>query len=256
MLGYARKPLGLLLFLMFWELISYFGLVSSDYMPRLSTIGSALLKFLNSAEFWESLSATVQRSIISLICAVAIALALAILAGRFPIVRRALGPITDIMRSLPPPALVPLLIFVLGVGPGLFLFVGIYGCIWPTYVSASNALSTAEPVQVNTARSFGLGSWEIMWKIRLPAAMPEIFTGIRLSASISLLAAVASEMLVGGVGLGSLVYNAGFSLLWAEMYALMFTIGILGILINALVAAVRFPLAGWQSRYAALGAQG
>ena len=61
-------------------------------------------------------------------------------------------------------------------------------------------------------------------------------------------------MLLGGDGLGALIYNAGFSLLWDDMYALMFIIGLLGIALNGVVSAVRYPLAGWQTRYAAMGA--
>ncbi|GAB4356751.1 MAG: ABC transporter permease [Oricola sp.] len=254
MLKHLRRPVGFLVFLAVWDLISATGLVSPDYMPRLATIGGALADFLASAQFWDNFAATVQRMLTGLLCAVAIALAIAIVAGRYPLARRALEPSADILRSLPPPALVPLLIFVLGIGPGLFYFVVVYGCMWPAYVSAANALATAEPVQVNTARSFGMSDWQIMWQIRLPAAWPEIFTGIRLSAGISLLATVATEMLVGGKGLGALIYNAGFSLLWGDMYALMFIIGVLGILLNGVVAAIRWPLAGWQSRHAATGA--
>lgn len=248
-----RRSLGLMLFLALWEIISATGLVSSEFMPRLATIGGSLVKFLASAEFYVNFSTTISRALIGLVCAVAIALTMAIVAGRYPLVRRMFEPLADIMRSLPPPALVPLLIFVLGIGPSLFYFVIIYGCIWPTYISASNALATAEPVQINTARSFGLDDWQIMWRVRIPAALPEAFTGIRLSGGISLLATVASEMLVGGKGLGALIYNAGFSLLWADMYALMFVIGLTGIAINLVVEGLRYLFAGWQSRYAALG---
>ncbi|MCO6188407.1 ABC transporter permease [Rhizobium sp. L1K21] len=254
MLKLFRKPVGLIIFLVIWEAVSGLGVVSSDYMPRLATIGAALVDFLGSDQFWANFAATVQRMLLSLVGAVVIALGLAIVAGRYPLIKRTLEPITDILRSLPPPALFPLLIFVLGIGPGLFYCIIIYGCLWPTYISASNALATAEPVQVNTARSFGLSDWQIMWQVRLPAALPEAFTGIRLSAGISLLATVATEMLVGGDGLGALIFNAGFSLLWDDMYALMFIIGAQGVLLNTVLFAVRWPLTGWQMRYTATGA--
>lgn len=249
----ARRSFGLVVFLAIWELVSGLGLVSPDYMPRLSQVGSAIWEFLNSPVFWTNFFATVQRMVLGLIVAVTLSILIALVAARYTLVRRALEPITDILRSLPPPALVPLLIFVLGISPALFYFVIIFGCMWATYISASNALSTVEPVQVNTARIFGLSDWQTLWQIRLPAAMPEIFTGIRLSASIALLATTATEMLLGGDGLGAMIYNAGFSLLWDQMYALMFIIGLLGIVLNAAVSAVRYPLAGWQTRYSAMG---
>ncbi|MCB1349641.1 MAG: ABC transporter permease subunit [Maritimibacter sp.] len=251
----ARRSFGLLVFMAGWEIVSATGLVSPDYMPRVATIGAALFDFLGSGKFWLSFGITLHRMLVGLAVAVVLALGLAVVAARFPLLRRALEPTTDILRSLPPPALVPLLIFVLGIGPGLFYSIVIFGCMWATYVSASNALATAEPVQLQTARSLGLTPWQIMWQVRLPAAAPEIFTGIRLSAAISLLATVATEMLVGGEGLGSLIYNAGFSLLWDQMYALMVVIGALGVALNIGVALVRRPLAGWQTRLSAMGAQ-
>lgn len=250
----ARRSFGLLVFLVVWEVISATGIVSSDYMPRLADIGAAIWTFATSGTFWVNFAATVERMLIGLVVAVTLSILIALVAARYLLVRRALEPITDILRSLPPPALVPLLIFVMGISQGLFYFVIIFGCMWATYVSATNALSTVEPVQVNTAKIYGLSDWQILWQIRLPAAMPEIFTGIRLSASVSLLATTATEMLLGGDGLGAMIYNAGFSLLWDQMYALMFIIGLLGIAMNVGVSLIRYPLAGWQSQYAAMGA--
>lgn len=250
----ARRVVGLLIFLVIWEIVTATGIVSPDYMPRLADIGAAIWAFVTSGDFWRNFFATVQRMLLGLSVAIVLAISVAVVAARFALLRRALEPITDVLRSLPPPALVPLLIFVLGITPALFYFVIIFGCMWATYISASNALSTVEPVQVNTARIYGLSEWQILWQIRLPAAMPEIFTGIRLSASVSLLATTATEMLLGGDGLGAMIYNAGFSRLWDQMYALMFIIGLLGIFMNLAVAAARWPLAGWQTRYAAMGA--
>lgn len=255
MLKLARQSMGLVIFLIIWEIVGAIGLVSSDYVPRLADIGSAMWEYVNSSTFWGNFLITVKRMIIGLTVAVALSIALALVAARYALLRRALEPLTDILRSLPPPALVPLMIFVLGISEQLFYFVIIFGCMWSTYISAANALATVEPVQINTARVLGLSDWQTLWQIRLPAAMPEIFTGIRLSASISLLATTATEMLLGGDGLGALIYNAGFSLLWDQMYALMFIIGLLGIALNAVVTGVMYPVAGWQAKYAAMGGQ-
>lgn len=255
MLHYMKHSLGLILFLAVWELIGASGMVSQEVLPSIATIFAAIFDFLTvDPKFWKGFFATLQVVIFGLAAAVALALSLAVVSARYPLIRRTLEPTTDILRSLPPPALVPFLMFAVGIGSGLFYFVVIFGCMWPTYLSATNALSTAEPVQVNTARSFGLTDWQILWQVRVPAAMPEIFTGIRISAAISLLATVATEMMVGGGGLGDLIFNAGFSLLWDDMYALMFIIGIMGISLNLLIIAIRWPLAGWQIKYAELGA--
>lgn len=248
-----RRIAGLASFLILWELLSRSGLVSQEFLPRLGTIGGRLMDFLVEGQIYWRYWITAQRVLLGLAAALMLSITLAVVAGRYPLFRRMLEPLADILRSLPPPALVPLLIFVLGIGQSLYYFVVIFGSMWPTYINSANALSTAEPVQVNTARSFGMSEWQILLQVRLPAAMPEIFTGIRLSASIALLATVASEMLLGGEGLGAMIYNAGFSLLWADMYALMFVIGISGIALNLIVEGARWLVAGWSARYAAMG---
>lgn len=253
MSSHFRRLTGLLVFLVIWETTSLIGVVPQDFMPGLGEIGGRLWQFLADGEIYWRYWITAQRVLLGLVIALVIAIGLATIAGRYPAFRRTLQPLADILRSLPPPVLVPLLILVLGIGSKLYYFVVVFGSMWPTYISASNALATAEPVQVNTARSLGLTDWEIMTQVRVPAALPEIFTGIRLSASIALLATVASEMLLGGNGIGAMIYNAGFSLLWADMYALMFVIGLSGIALNAAVEGARWLFAGWSARYAAMG---
>lgn len=248
-----KRPLGLVVFLVLWELVSRSGLVSADYLPPLAVIGSELVNMLGSDKFLFHLFTTWQRVLVGLTMAIAIGFALAVVAGRFAVVRRMLEPLVEMLRALPPPALVPLMIFPFGIGPQLFYFIVVFGSLWPVYINAANALATAEPVQVNTARSFGYSDGEILARVRLPAALPEIFTGIRLSAGIALLATIAGEMLVGDRGIGYLLYNAGFSMLMAQMYAIMFVIGISGILLNIVVALIGRYFIGWQARWSAIG---
>lgn len=237
-----------------WEIASVSGMVSNEFLPRLVVIGEALMRFLTQVEFWGSLLVTVQHALMGLAIAIVVSLTLAIMAGRYSRIRRMLEPMSNFLRAIPPPALMPLVISVVGIEPSLYVIVIAFGCIWPIYISASNALASPEPVQLHTARSFGLTDWQTMWLVRIPAALPEAMTGLRLSAAISLLAAVATEMLLGNSGIGALIFNAGFSLLWADMYALMVVLGILGIIMNNGVEILRKNLSGWQSQMSAMGA--
>ena len=106
------------------------------------------------------------------------------------------------MSLAAPQAIVPISIFIFGLGPQLYLFIIAFSALWPIYINAANALSAPEPVQVASAASMGYNDREILLRVRLPAAMPEIFTGIRLGAGIAL-GAVASEMLAAGSGTSS-----------------------------------------------------
>jgi ABC-type nitrate/sulfonate/bicarbonate transport system permease component len=249
----ARKFGGLLVFLCVWEGVSRSGFVPYDYFPPVSAIAVAMAEESGSPKFLANLLTTWTRTLSGLAIALVLGLGLAVLAGSSQFIRRMLAPFVDMLRVLPPPAIVPISIFIFGLGTQLYLFIISFSALWPIYLNAANALSAPEPVQIAGARSMGYGDREILWKVRLPTAMPEIFTGIRLGAGIALLAAVASEMLASSSGLGALLFDAGFTLRVTDMFAVMFFVGISGILLNVCIAAIRSWAIGWHIGLAALG---
>lgn len=92
----------------------------------------------------------------------------------------------------------------------------------------------------------GLSRWQILRQIKLPAAMPEIFAGIRYASSISLIAVVVAEMLAGHDGLGFLLIRKAFAIRIPEVYALMFVCAANGLIMNTVVNGLRWKFAGWQ----------
>src|SRR6185312_428707 len=238
MVGWAKKLGGIALFLAMWEAVARSGSIPTEYFPTVPTIASAIVGFAASPDFIGQVSLTWGRTLSGLALAIALGLGVAIVTARYAIVR---------------PALEPISIFAIGLGAKLFLFIIAFAAVWPIYVNAANALSVAEPVQMLTGRSFGYSNWEILFRLRLPAALPEIVTGVRLAAGIALLAAVAAEMLAGESGLGYLLYDAAFTLRTTDMFAIMFVVGISGVLLNLLVANASRIFIGWHLGFAATG---
>jgi NitT/TauT family transport system permease protein len=252
LLAVAKRALGIGLALLCWQAFAWFGAVPAEYFPGLSAIAAAEWDLLHSAGFLVSLGTTTMRAVTGLAIAILIGLAVATVAGRYRLLHRMLGPVVGMLRALPPPAIVPISIFVLGIGTQLFMFIIAFASLWPIYINAANALAAAEPVQMMTARCFGYTDWEILLRVRLPAALPEIMTGIRIGAGVALLATIAAEMLAGQSGLGYLLYDAAFSLRTPEMFAIMATTGALGLLFNTLVRhASRFAV-GWHTAMTSL----
>lgn len=249
----ARRLSGLALFLLLWEVVARSGLVLQDYFPPVTAIVAAMAVELSSPKFLENLFATWTRTLGGLALAIVLGISLALVSARSALLRRMLAPFVDMLRVLPPPAIVPLSIFVFGIGPKLYVFIVTFAAIWPIYINAVNAIAAPEPVLINTARSMGYGRNEILMKVRLPAALPEIFTGIRIGSGLALLGAVAAEMIAASSGLGALLYDAGFTLRVKDMFAIMFFVGISGILLNAFVMQVRRWLIGWHIGLAATG---
>ncbi len=250
--AWTRPLVSLAGFLLLWQAVVLTGRVPHEYLPGVAVVGQAFVEQLGASEFWIGEGLTVSRAIGGLLLATVTGVGAALLGGRYRVVERALSPLVQIMLSLPPAALVPLSIFALGLGGKLFAFIIWFAGVWSIYLSAANALKSSEPVQLQVAATLGYGPWEVMWRVRLPAAAPEIFTGIRLAAAGCLMAAVAAEMLAGKDGLGFMLYDTAFSLRIPEMFALLVVAGLNGVLLNQIVMRLARALSGWHYQLSAM----
>ena len=250
--AWGRPLVGLAGFLLVWQALVMTGRIPQEYLPGVPAIVKALAAQLGTAEFWGGEALTMARAVGGLLLATVTGVGVALLGARHRVVERALSPLVQLLMSLPPAALVPLSIFALGLGSALFAFIIWFGCVWTIYLTAVNALKTSEPVQVHLARTFGYSDWAILLRVRLPAALPEIFSGIRIAAAGSLMSAVAAEMLAGRDGLGFMLYDTAFSLRIPEMFALLGVMGLNGVLLNAAIVRLRRSVAGWHHGLAAM----
>lgn len=241
-----RGSLSILGFLALWEIVARAGVAPTDYFPSPILVGETLVAEIGRGEIVSAFLATFLRALIGAATASLLAIAMAVLAARYEIVRRAFDPIAEFLRPLPPAALVPLAIFFLGLGWKLYGFILVFACFWPVYLNAAQALAATPRVQVETARTFGYGEWAILAHVRLPAALPTIFIGVRMAASIGLIAAIAAEMIAGRDGLGFYLMDAGLSLRVPETFAGLVAAMVAGLLINALVMVLRAATIGWH----------
>jgi NitT/TauT family transport system permease protein len=247
----ARLAAGMAAFLVLWQAVVWAGVVPRDYLPGVPEIAAALLELAGSMRFWQSEGGTLLRAAAGFAISVAAGIALALAGARWAVLDRALQPAVDILKSLPPSALVPLAIFAMGLGAKLYLFIIVFGGIWPVYICARNALSSHEPALLNCAAVFGYAPLETLWRVRVPAALPEIFAGVRLAAGACLISTVAVEMLAGQNGVGWLLFDSAFSLRTSETFALLVVAGLNGLAFNALVVGLRKLAVGWHDELAA-----
>lgn len=248
-----KKCVSIALFLLLWEGIARLELVPNEYFPPVTQILLAGWEMLRSGELMLAEIQTLLRALVGGILSIVLGLVMALLGARYQLLARMWSPLVEIVRSIPPAAIVPLAIFALGLTPTLFIGIVVFAGFTTVYLPALNALVNTEPVQIHVARTLGYSRLETLFLVRLPAAWPEIFTGIRVTAGVALIAAVASEMLAGKDGLGFLLFDTAFSLRISEMFAVMLMAALNGILLNQLVVWLRSPFAGWQDKLGQLG---
>jgi ABC-type nitrate/sulfonate/bicarbonate transport system permease component len=156
------------------------------------------------------------------------------------------GPLFAFMRAIPPVMLVPVFIVVFGLYTEMKLATIVFGAVWPILLNTVDGVRSVDPLQADTARSFRTPRHRWILLVVLPAALPTIFAGLRLSLSISLLLMVVSELVGRTSGIGyQLIYaqrQFDFTIMWAWIVLL----GILGYVLNALLLVVERRVLGWQ----------
>ncbi len=185
------------------------------------------------------LFASLKRVMLGFGLGSAIAIPLGILIGLSPIVSKAVDPFIQLLRPVSPLAWLPLGLGILKSSEGTALFVIAITSVWPTLINTKFGVSTVSSDYLNVARTLGASRWRTVSKVILPAAAPSIVAGLRISIGISWLVIVAAEMIVGGVGLGSFVWNEWNNLNVTSIITAIIVIGLVGIILDRLLALLQ-----------------
>jgi ABC-type nitrate/sulfonate/bicarbonate transport system permease component len=180
----------------------------------------------------------------------AIAVVIAVVAGLglglSPRARRAAAPIVEFLRAIPPPALLPFAILVIGVGGSMKVFIIALVCIWPVLLNTIAGVTGLDPTLGDTARSYDIPFRDQLLKIMLPAASPQIFAGMRTSLSLALIMMVISEMVASTNGIGYFVLQSQRTFAIPEMWSGILLLGILGYVLNAGLLLIEKRVLRWH----------
>jgi ABC-type nitrate/sulfonate/bicarbonate transport system permease component len=231
-----------------WQLVAVTGGINEKYLPGVDRIAAGLVSMAASGELAANGALTFLRALIGLAGAALAGILLAVASDLSPVFRKGFRPIAEALQSIPPAALVPMAVFSLGLGWKLYAFVIILVTVWPPYFNGVAALAAVSPVQLAAGRMLGLGRLGLLWRVKLPAALPEIFAGIRYAATISVIAVIVAEMLAGRNGIGFMLFKKAFALRTAEVFGLMLMTALGGVTLNGLVSGARWILTGWHIR--------
>ena len=229
-----RGLAGLGIFLLLWEGVVRVGLVSENAVPAPTVVFATIGKLFGDASFVRDLVATLLAWLIALLIAVAIAVPAGLLLGSIPGLRTATAAVVEFLRPIPVAALIPLVLLLIGSGPDAKITLAVYASLWPIMFNTIYALGEIDPVLTETARACGTGRFRMLTSVALPHTAPFVFTGIRLSATIALIAVVSTEFLAGSeVGLGNFILVASTgSTRFDLVYAGTVVAGVFGLLIN------------------------
>jgi ABC-type nitrate/sulfonate/bicarbonate transport system permease component len=229
-----------------WELVVGIGLLNEDHVPSMTSTVSELAELFGDPDFWSALGSTLQGWALGLGIAAVLAIPLGIVIGSSPTAYRSVRFVVEFLRPIPSVALVPLAVLIYGVGLESKVFLAAFASFWPLFVQTLYGVQDVDPVATDTARSFGLGRFERLWRIKLPSAVPYIATGLRISSAVALILAVTAEIVIGSAGLGREINVARSSGAIELMYALIITTGLLGYVLNILTTQAERRVLHWH----------
>lgn len=192
---------------------------------------------------------TAFRALVGFLVAALIFIPLGILLGRFRLVGTVLEPVMDMVATLPPPAVVPIVMLFAGTGDGAKIVIIAYAAAVPLLMNTYEASKTVHPQANLVARALSMTRLETMLHVDLPAALPMIATGIRLAVASALLVSVTSEMLLATNGIGVFIQRQQENFQIAGGLAGIAFIAIMGLIINNLVLAFEKRWLFWHYRH-------
>jgi nitrate/nitrite transport system permease protein len=185
--------------------------------------------------FWH-VYASLKRVALGYMLASIAGVALGVLVGSSKLATRALDPIFQVLRTIPPLAWLPLSLAAFRDGQPSAIFVIFITAIWPIIINTAVGIRNIPQDYQNVAKVLRLNRGEYFVSIMLPAAAPFIFTGLRIGVGLSWLAIVAGEMLIGGVGIGFFVWDSWNSSRISDIILALLYVGFVGLLLDRAIA--------------------
>lgn len=182
--------------------------------------------------------ASLGRVAIGFSLAVVVGIGLGILVGSNQFIYDAVDPIFQVLRTIPPLAWLPISLAAFRDSQPSAIFVIFITAIWPIIINTTVGVQQIPQDYRNVARVLRLSKQKYFFKILFPAAVPYIFTGLRIGIGLSWLAIVAAEMLVGGVGIGFFIWDAYNSSAISEIILALVYVGIVGLLLDRMIAFI------------------
>jgi ABC-type nitrate/sulfonate/bicarbonate transport system permease component len=189
---------------------------------------------------------SLERIGLGLVITIVIAVPLGIALGRSPLVTSFCEPLLQFARSIPVVTAGPVFIALFKIGTEMEVATIVAGAVWPLLLNTIDGARTVDPLQVDTARAFQVSAARRLTLVIVPAALPKIFTGLRLSLSLSLILMVFSELIGSTNGIGYEMQNASSAFNMPVFWCTLVLLGVLGYVFNAVLYGLERVMLSWH----------
>lgn len=219
-----------------WQLLASSGRYTEDQLPGPMQVLRAGRELWADGVLAGHVGASLGRFALAYVSAVACALLLGLGLGLRPLLWRAIDPLVQVLRPISPVAWFPLSVLWLGIGNLPAIAIIFIAAFYPTLLATVSAVRHVDPMYIRVARNFGTSERQLVAKVIIPAAFPQIAMGLRLAVGSAWVYLIAGEMLGARSGLGFLIVDARNFLRTDLLLFAMVMIGALGFAIDRLVS--------------------
>lgn len=220
-------------FLLAWEALSRSGLVSPFMLPAPSVVARSGLALVETGELADHLFASLWRAVAGFAIGATLGVALGVAFARSRGLYGLFNPLVQIFRAIPSLAFVPLAIFWFGIGETSKIFLIAWGVFFPVWVNTFIGVRDVSPILARAGESLGATGWRMLVFVVLPAALPLILAGLKISLSIALVLLVAAELAGAMHGVGYLIQMSQQVFRVDHMFVGLATLGLMGFAADA-----------------------
>ena len=239
------------LILALWQISSQAGWLSTRVLPEPWAVLKAFWALSASGEMWRHVATSTWRAAVGFAIGGGLGLALGLLTGTFRTAETLLDSSFQMVRNIPPLALIPLVILWFGIDETAKLFLVSLGVFFPIYLNTFHGIRSVDPALIEMARSYGLGGWRLYTQVILPGATASILVGVRFSLGLMWVILIVAETISAQAGIGYMTMNAREFLQTDVVLVGILLYALLGKLADVLAKALERGWLRWHPGYQA-----
>lgn len=249
-----KTPLTLLVILVLWQgVVMLFGISEKILPSPLSALAHLLFEQPDANYQWaRHISTTLYEVFISFVVTAVLGVVIAVLITWFGIMKRIMLPAFVFLNSLPIIAIAPIILIWFGYGFLTNVLIAFLISFFPVVINATRGLTEVDEDLLDLVHYLNASKWQVMMKIRLPNALPYIFAGMKVSATLVVVGAIVGEFIASDRGLGYIIINAQYSMDTAPIFSSLIVISIIGIALFGLVSIGEKYLMPWKREFKTL----
>lgn len=240
-------------FLVVWQVGAEVFSVPEILLPRPLAVLSSLVNAL-TGPFWGPssvyyhLAITTWVAVSGFAIGSVLAVMMAVLVTQSRLIDATLTPYITALQALPRIAIAPLIVIWLGQNTSTKVVIAATITFFPVLVAAIAGLRSVDPEMLSMLRSFSASRWQLLRKVQFPTSLPYVFSGLRVAAVFSVVAAIVAEWVGSNAGLGVLLLQAQYQMNVASVFASLVLLALLGIVFDRLIVVLQRRLVFWAQR--------